>query len=51
MESIIGLFPRSNQFKVWAFEEMASLNNVSIIALSETHLLDDIYDGEIDIDG
>ena len=47
MGNIRGLFPRSNQTKVKALEDMATLNGIGIIALSESHLSSDIYDSEI----
>ena len=51
MGNIRGLFPLSNQFKVKAIEDIAVLENVSVIALTESHLTGDILDGEIEIDG
>ena len=49
--NIRGLYPLSNQFKVKAIEDIAILENASIIALTESHLSGDILDGEIEIDG
>ena len=51
MGNIRGLYPLSNQYKVKAIEDIANLESVSIIALSELHLSGDILDGEIEIDG
>ena len=50
MGNIRGLYPLSNQYKVKAIEDIANLENVSIIAFSESHLSGDILDGEIEID-
>ena len=51
MGNIRGLYPKSNQYKVRAIEDMANLDGISIIALSESHLSGEILDGEIEIDG
>lgn len=51
MGNIRGLYPLSHQFKVKAIEDIAILVNISIIALTESHLSGDILDGEIKIEG
>ena len=51
MGNIRGLYPKSNQYKVRAIEDMANMDGVSIIALSESHLSSEILDGEIEIEG
>ena len=49
MGNIRGIFPRSNPYKVNAISDIASLGNINIIALSESHLCDSIYDSKISI--
>ena len=50
MGNIMGLFPKTNQSKIKAIGDITNLNNINILAFSETHLNSDIFDSEIEID-
>ena len=49
--NIQGLYPRSNKHKVQLLKESAIIENVFLIAITESHLRDEILDAEIVLDG
>ena len=47
MGNIRGLFPKSNPTKIKAIGDITTLNSINILAFSETHLNNDLFDSEI----
>jgi exonuclease III len=47
--NIMGLYPKTNQCKVPLLQELALQNKYAFIALTETHLHEDVFDAEISI--
>ena len=49
--NIRGLIPKTNRCKIDVISDMAYINDSAVIALTESHLSDEINNGEIGIDG
>jgi hypothetical protein len=51
MVNIEGLFPRRKRHKIGVLEEIAETEGIIMLALTESHLREDIQDGEIEMKG
>ena len=49
--NIRGLIPKTNRCKIDVISDMAYINDSAVIALTESHLFDEINNGEIAING
>ena len=49
--NIRGLIPKTNRSKIQVISDMACINDSAVIALTETHLNDEINNAEIEING
>jgi hypothetical protein len=49
--NIEGLFPRRKRHKIGVLKEIAETEGIIMLALTESHLREDIQDGEIEMKG